>query len=354
MNIEEYFRSVFDDAPAAVAYAPGRVNLIGEHTDYNGGMVLPAALPIGIEVAIRPRSDDRICVASSDFDGVIEASLSSKSAGGWADYAIGGALHAKAKGLLTGGVDIAVRSSMPYGGGLSSSAALIVAVLKAARKAAGAQIDDRDIAILARAVETDFIGVPVGIMDQMAVAVAAPGFALALDTKTLDFEPIALPDAFHMAVVHSGFERELKDGRYAARKTECDAARDALAIDDICLLSDDELAHAQLDAPLDKRVRHCVSEHRRTRAAAHALKSGAMEAFGALMNESHASMRDDFEMSLAGIDALVDDARRTGAIGARLTGGGFGGCIVACVPKTALEQWTKDILAKHPQAYFVC
>ena len=353
--IDQYFNSQFGTAPAQIAHAPGRVNLIGEHTDYNGGMVLPTMLPVGVTVAMRPRTDNIVRIASEMFDQPFEGTLDDAKTGAWADYALGAVIFPRNAGLLRAGADVAIQSTMPAGGGLSSSASLIVAILKAARAHSGTEMTDQDIALLARRVETEFIGVPVGIMDQMAVALAAPGQALALDTKSLSYELIDLPTTHHMAVIHSGQHRQLNDGRYAERKVECDAARNILNVDDICLLTDDALAQAPtMPNMLNARVRHCVTEHRRTVAAAQALKSGDMDALGALMNESHRSMRDDFDMSLPEIDALVADVQRHGAIGARLTGGGFGGCIVACVPKPMLQDMLENVLSGRPQAYFVC
>lgn len=353
--IERDFEKMFGAAPARVGHGSGRVNLIGEHTDYNGGMVLPTTLPIGITIALRPRDDGVVRVASSTFDHVFEGRLSDPKKGDWADYTVGAILYAHKAELTPRGADVFIHSTMPAGAGLSSSAALIVAILKAARDLTGKEFSDVEIALLARRVENEYIGVPVGIMDQMAVALAAPGQALALDTKSLSFELIDLPTTHHMAVIHSGITRNLSDGRYAERKSECDAAREQLNAQDLCLLSDDDVARAPtLPDTLARRVRHCMSEHRRTAAAAAALKSGDINSFGALMNESHQSMRDDFEMSLPQIDSLVANAQRFGATGARLTGGGFGGCIVACLPKPAMTDVLNRLSAEHPDAYFVC
>ncbi|MEL7488973.1 MAG: galactokinase, partial [Pseudomonadota bacterium] len=329
---DETQAAFFGGASPSLGEAPGRVNLIGEHTDYNGGMALPMALPVGLRAYLAPRRDEMIRIASDRFDGVIERSLEANKSDDWADHAVGAVIEANASNLLSGGADVFIKSTIPDGAGLSSSAALIVAVLKAARAVSGASADDKDIATRARRVENNYIGMPCGIMDQMAVAIARRGQAIALDTKTLAYDVVDAPDGFRFAVIHSGERRRLSDGRYAARKTECDAVRDAVGNPDICLLTDEELEYAlALPTPLNKRARHCVSEHQRTRRAATALADGDYATVGALMNESHLSMRDDFEMSLPTIDALVADAVEFGAVGARLTGGGFGGCIVACV-----------------------
>lgn len=353
--IDTRFNRIFQTTPAQTVFTPGRVNLIGEHTDYNGGMVLPTALDLGLTVAFSPRDDALVRIGSDRFNGLVETSLEAPSEKGWARYAQGAVIFARKAGLITGGADIYIQSSLPDGAGLSSSAALIVAVLKAARAQSNADMTDVDIAMLARRVENDYIGVPCGVMDQMAVAIAHPGQAMALDTKTLTYDLIDLPSDYHFAIIHSGVHRNLSEGRYKERKTECDRARDALGVDNLCLLTDQELTKAEtLPDPTRRRVRHCATEHRRTVAAAAALKSGDIATLARLMNDSHASMRDDFEVSLPEIDVLVEDAVRFGAMGARLTGGGFGGCIVACVKNDRLASWKQKLLTEHSKARWVC
>lgn len=335
------------------ARAPGRVNLIGEHTDYNGGMVLPAALSVGLEVALSPRDDATVAVTSNNYDAPAIRDLTDDAVGEWADTCVGAVREANALGLLDGGASLDVTSTIPEGSGLSSSAALIVAILKAAREVGGGTQSDVELAVAARRVENNYMGVPCGIMDQMAVALATPGTAMALDTKTLGYDLAALPTGYEMAVVHSGQTRKLTDGRYAARKEECDAAKRYFGTEDLCLLDQTHVEAADLDDTPKRRTLHCVSEHRRVQVALAALQAGDMTLFGALMNQSHISMRDWFEMSLPEIDALVESAVELGALGARLTGGGFGGCIVACIKSGTREAWLGDLLTKHPQASFI-
>lgn len=351
-NAAQLFMNAFGTPPSLTGFTPGRVNLIGEHTDYNGGMVLPTALHLGISIALRPRDDDRIRIVSDGFEDIAERNLRGDDAQDhWSDYAAGAIQFAYEAGFLKGGSDIALTSNLPHGAGLSSSAAIIVGILKLARDLAEDTTSDVDIAVLARRVENGYIGVPCGIMDQMAVALASPGQALALETDSLNYELLDLPKGYHMAVIHSGQRRQLNEGRYKERADECATAKAVLGREDICKADIADLS-ALSGAPL-RRARHCITEHRRTQAAIEAIKEGDMNVFGDLMNESHISMRDDFEMSLPAIDSLVADAVSCGAIGARLTGGGFGGCIVACVPKTTLQNWTEALLKKHPNAYFV-
>lgn len=349
------FQSAFGKQPMQKNFTPGRVNLIGEHLDYNGGMVLPSTLSIGIETAFSPRRDNEIHIASDRFEEPFRFRSGDNVKGHWAEYAVGAALYARRESLISAGADIFVASNMPDGAGLSSSAALIVSILKNARAQNSSSITDKEIAILARRVENEFVGVPCGIMDQMAVAIAPTGKALALDTKTLTSNVIPLPTTHHVKVIHSGVHRKLSEGRYSVRKEECDQARHEIGRDDICLASDEELARIEsLPDPIRKRARHCVLEHRRTVNAAKSLAENNMIAFGEAMISSHASMRDDFEISLPAIDRLVEDAILLGAAGARLTGGGFGGCIVALVEDNIIYDWSRQLIERHPAAQEIC
>lgn len=353
--IEALFRETFEAAPDIVVFTPGRVNLIGEHTDYNGGWVLPTALTLGVNLAASPRSDGRIRIRSDKFDGLAIRPMNDPANGHWSDYIVGALQLARAEGFGPNGADIAVMTTLPFGAGISSSAAATVGTLRAARDLESGGQSETQIAVFARRVENDFIGMPCGIMDQMAVAISRPGQALSINTKTLDYAVIDLPDTHHMAVIHSGVFRQLNEGRYKIRKEECDAIKAVLGHDDLCLMSNDEFASLRhLDPTLIRRARHCMMDHRRTLAAAEALRQGDMVAFGHLMNDSHISMRDDFEITVPSVDALVADAQTFGAIGARMTGGGFGGCIVACVDKDHLGIWRDRLLTAHPDAFWVC
>lgn len=340
-------------AATFTARAPGRVNLIGEHTDYNGGFVLPAALSVGIEVSLLPRSDNAVAVTSNNYDAPAIRYLSDDAVGEWSDPCVGAVREANRLGLLQGGASLDVTSSIPEGSGLSSSAALIVAILKAARETAGEGPSDVELAVAARRVENEFMGVPCGIMDQMAVALASPGTAMALNTQLLDWTILPLPTGYEMAVIHSGLTRKLTDGRYAARKTECDEAKRFFGTEDLCLLDLKTAEESDLAEIPKRRTIHCVTEHQRVLASIEALQSEDVGSFGELMNQSHASMRDLFEMSLPEIDALVETAVELGALGARLTGGGFGGCIVACVKASKRDEWLKALLDRHPSARFI-
>ena len=352
--IEEDFNALFGFQPKISGFTPGRVNLIGEHIDYNGGCVLPTALNLGVTLALSPRTDGKIRIGSDKFEGVANRQIDEATSDHWSDYITGALQIAHAEGFGPKGADIAVTTNLPFGAGISSSAAVTVCVLRAVRDLYGAELTDTDLAILARRVENEYIGMPCGIMDQMAVAIARPGQALSLNTDTLDFDLVTLPKTHHMAVIHSGVFRQLNEGRYKIRKEECDQVKTAAGRDDICLMSDTELAALHmLPKDIYRRAHHCVTEHRRTVAAAEALRENRMDDFGALMNASHISMRDDFEMSVPPVDALVANAQSFGATGARLTGGGFGGCIVACVAHDKLGPWRDKLLAAHPEAFWV-
>ncbi len=352
--IEDAFKRLFDVTPAICGFTPGRVNLIGEHVDYNGGRVLPTALDLGVTIALSPREDGRINIGSDSFDDIAKRGMGDAASEHWSDYITGALQLAHSEGFGPNGADMAVITTLPFGAGISSSAAITVGVLRAARDLASAELSDTEIAVLARKVENDYIGMPCGIMDQMAVAIARPGQALSLNTETLNFDLVDLPKTHKMVVIHSGVFRQLNEGRYKIRKEECDAVKAAAGRDDICRMNDDDLnALKHLPDAIFRRARHCVTEHRRTMAATKALSEGRLEDFGALMNESHISMRDDFEMSVEPVDALVADAQAFGATGARLTGGGFGGCIVACVKNEHINAWQDRLLKAHPEAFWV-
>jgi len=351
-TIGEYFKQRFGRNISAQAFAPGRVNLIGEHIDYNGGTVLPMALSCTCTVAIAPNESDLLNIASDRFDGVATRPADDPANGHWSDHVVGAMQKATALGFIKGGFDIYVESTVPGGAGVSSSAALSTAVLRAAMAYNGhVSISPTEIAMAARAVENDYIGVPCGIMDQMAVGLLQPGEALALDTKTVSTETVTVPREWTFIVLHSGTNRKLSDGRYEVRFTECADAAKALSVEHLC---DAPLeSTASLQAPLASRARHVITEHTRTLAAIDAMKAADIETFGALMNESHTSYSKDFDASTPIIDALVDMAKKEGAIGARLTGGGFGGCIVCLLPSKKAKDWQARILEANPKAWVV-
>ena len=354
MSVDRYFQAQFGAEPKVTQFTPGRVNLLGEHIDYNGGMVIPMAIAKGVWIALAPRNDQRVNIASDRFADIVSTPLSDDIAESWAKYAFYACKRAVALGWMETGVDVALTSDLVDGAGLSSSAAVVVGVLKALRALTGATIGDVELAVLARKIENEDLGVPCGIMDQMVVSVASPQIAICLDTQDLSYQALHLPDAYAFPVVHSGARRELSDGRYKARKEECDTAKAVLGTDNLCALNWDDVDVSRLDAHIKRRVRHCITEHQRVVAATTAMSTlGDVVGFAEHMNQSHASMRDDFEMSITAVDTLVSLSRRHGALGARLTGGGFGGCVVSCVPTSHLEAWTKAVQRDAPNTFRV-
>lgn len=354
MTATDAFTATFGHPPTMTGSAPGRVNLIGEHTDYNGGAVLPAALHRRIDIALAPNQSSTTHIASQRFSETVERPVRDLKRGDWTDYAMGALQKADQLGWLSGGVDLQIESDIPDGAGVSSSAALITAILRAAATLADADVSPVDLAKHARAVENDYIGMPCGIMDQMAVGLAEYGKALALDTNDLSYQVLDIPEDWSFSVIHSGVRRELADGRYKQRFEECRDASLALGTEELCrLTSDQRAAMAKLPDNLQKRTRHVVSEHERTVAASQAMRNQDFDRFAQLMNESHRSYSRDFEASTPEIDALISDALAQGAAGARLTGGGFGGCIVALTKSDQEQTWTKALLARHPKAWRV-
>ena len=334
------------------ATAPGRVNLIGEHTDYNGGYVMPIATPQGTHVSLEPRGDDRVRVTSTSVppaERVIEYTLGHEArTGGWGDYIAGVTLALREAGFAIGGFEAEVDSTLPLGGGLSSSASLEVAMLRALTETFALKLDAVSLAHTAHRAETGLVGAPVGIMDQMAASLADTDAALFLDTMTLAFERLPLPPSTSLIVIHSGIVHRHAGGEYRTRRQECEDAAHRLAVGKLRDATMAMLAAAALPPPLDRRARHVVTEDARVLNARDAMRAGDAPTFGALMNASHASMRDDFEVSTPEIDALVAIAQAEPAVfGARLTGGGFGGSVVALASTAAAGKAAARIASAY-------
>jgi galactokinase len=326
------FETLFGRAPDLVASAPGRVNLIGEHTDYNGGFVLPTVIPQRTTVSLARRADDRVRVSSGSVGASAEFTIGQESPRHeWSDY-VQGITHVLVEaGFRPGGADIRIESSIPLGSGLSSSAALEIALLRAFTRAFDLAIEEVPLARLGQRAENRFVSAPCGIMDQMACSLAEDGVALFLDTRTLAFERVTLPPGVELVVVNSGVSHRIAGGDYRTRRRECEQASAALGVAQLRDLGVADLPRlASLPDVLGRRARHVVTEDQRVLDAVAAMRAGDLVALGALFQASHASMRDDYEVSIPEIDLLVDLARRQpGVYGARLTGGGFGGSIVA-------------------------
>ena len=329
------FASLFGRRSETSAAAPGRVNLIGEHTDYNGGFVLPTPVPQRTRVELARRSDGRVlaCSLGWSHDGQpVEYALGEESPRrAWIDYVQGVTTVLRAAGHTIAGFDLRLRSEVPAGSGLASSAALLVAVLRALRIAFALAIDDVTLARLAQKAEREFVGAPVGIMDQMVASLGVEGAALFLDTRTLGTELVAIPSGAALVVIDSGVKHEIAHGEYRTRRAECEQAAALLGVPELRDVSARDLSRlAALPEPLSRRARHVVTENARVLEAVVAMKAGDLARVGALFDASHASMRDDYQVSVPEVDTLVRAAAADPAIfGARLTGGGFGGAIVA-------------------------
>jgi galactokinase len=328
------FVELFGAAPAVRARAPGRVNLIGEHTDYNGGFVLPMAIPQETRVELSPREDRTVRAFSADLParGVETYALGAEArGGGWLDYVQGVTDVLRRDGHALRGFDLRIASAVPVGSGLSSSAALEVGLLRALRTAFGLALDDVRLALAGQRAEAEFVGAPVGVMDQMASSLADARSALFLDTRSLAHERLPLPDSVEVVVISSGVSHSHAGGDYRVRRAECERAAGLLGVPQLRDLPADDLSRAAaLPEPLGRRVRHVVEENARVLAAVAALRAGDAARLGVLFDASHASQRDLYEVSVPEIDLLVELARAEEAVlGARLTGGGFGGSIVA-------------------------
>jgi galactokinase len=314
------------------AAAPGRVNLIGEHTDYNGGFVLPTTIPQQTRVQLIPRSDLEVHVRSALAESAGVYSLGEEQRrGDWLDYIQG--LTWVLREARTGprrGFDLVIASDVPPGAGLSSSAALEVAVLRALREAFELDLDDVMLAQLGQRAENDFVGARCGIMDQMAASLADASSALFLDTRDLRYRRVPLPLDADLVVIHSGVSHAISGGDYNTRRAECEKAARWLAVAQLRDLTVADVPRVNaLPDPLKRRVRHVMSEDQRVLDAVAALEREDLSRLGTLFYESQASMRDDFEVSVPDVDLLVDVAREQPQVyGARMTGGGFGGSVV--------------------------
>jgi galactokinase len=344
--LRQAFERQFGRPPELIAEAPGRVNLIGEHTDYNGGFVLPAAIDRTVAVALARRDDDVIRAYSLDYAQCDEfkAGRVRRFAGsrGWRDYLRGVVWALADSQYAVAGADIAIAGDVPKGAGLSSSAAIEVALAGGLIAIAEIEIDRRLLALLCQRAENFFAGVQSGIMDQYASALGRAEHALLIDCRSLDAEPVPLPSGIAIVVVDSKVARRLAETPYNRRREECAEAARALGVPSLRDATPEMLS--RLSGDLLKRARHVVTENARVLAAVEALRTSDLARLGALMVESHASMRDDFEASAPEIDLLVELAQQAdGVIGARVTGAGWGGCTVNLVRQDAVEPFAVQI-----------
>ncbi|HEV3204097.1 MAG TPA: galactokinase [Gemmataceae bacterium] len=344
------FQDLFGRPANSRADAPGRVNLIGEHTDYNGGFVLPTAIPQRCRVEMAARSDKTVRAWSTALDskeGIAEYDLGQETPGrGWLDYLQGVTRILAGEGHRLRGFDVRFDSQVPLGSGLSSSAAFTVSLMRTLRTEFKLILDDEAIARFGQRVENEFVGARVGIMDPMAASLADEGTALFLDARSLKFRRVALPPGGDLVVIHSGVSHRLIHGDYNTRRGECERAAELLRVSQLRDLTTADLPRImQLPDPLNRRTRHVVTENDRVLSAVDAMCRGDLPLLGQLFFASHDSQRNDYEVSVPEIDLLVEIAHEDPEVfGARLTGGGFGGSIVFLAHRETGRQVGRRII----------
>lgn len=359
MGLLERFKQVFNTDASEVYSAAGRVNLIGEHIDYCGGCVLPAALSLKCRVAVRANGTNRLRVAATTLDDVADIDLDNLDAfrdKKWGKYQAGVADELKKAGYKLAGLDIVYDCTVPFGSGLSSSAAIEVATAYALAKAGGNKIDKKDLAVISQRAENNFCGVNCGIMDQFASANGMEKHAVLLNCSTLDCEfiPLDLKD-YVLVLSNCNKPHNLVESKYNERRGEVEAALELLKerIDGIERLADVtpemlEKNKGLLSATLYKRARHVVTECDRVKQSVQALSSGDLVKFGELLNSSHISLRDDYEVTGIELDTLADAAWQLDyCLGSRMTGAGFGGCTVSVVKKSCVDMFKKAVGDKY-------
>lgn len=359
-SVRQAFADRFSSQPR-IFRAPGRVNIIGEHTDYNDGFVLPAAIDLYTWTAIGPRSDRKLSVHSQNFDESSEIDLDSPSPSPkdhWLDYVHGVAVMLQKSGIPVSGANLSIFSNVPLGSGLSSSAALEVSVASALLANSGRSLGLAEIARLCQRAENEFVGARVGIMDQFASCFGSAGKAILLDCRSLDYKLLPLPVDVAMVICNTMVKHEHSGGEYNERRAQCEegvrllrkfvpAAR---ALRDISL-AQLESHRADLPAQTYRRCHHVISENDRVMKTVQALQSGDMGIVGKCMADSHRSLKEDYEVSSTELDAMVSAARDLpGVIGARMTGGGFGGCTINLVRMDSVENFRQTVAAGYKKA----
>jgi galactokinase len=351
------FASRLSGEPTAVVRAPGRVNLIGEHTDYNDGFVLPMAIDRAVWIALRPSPDQEIRVHSLEFDETRTFTIeevrdkdSSREDAGWIEYLKGIAWAMQEAGYTLRAWEGVLAGDVPIGAGLSSSAALEMATLRAFTLISELPWDAVAMAKLGQRAENKWVGVNCGIMDQMISSAGKAGHALLIDCRSLETQLVPLPPGTVAVVMDTATRRELADSAYNERRAQCEAAAQFFgvpALRDVSLVHFEARAD-ELDALTCRRARHVITENERTLQASHSMREGDAVKLGRLMNESHQSLRDDFEVSSEALNTMVEYARRTdGCYGARLTGAGFGGCAVALVRADKADAFAVTVGADY-------
>ena len=355
-QLSSAFSAIYQHEPAVVCHAPGRVNLIGEHTDYNQGFVFPAAINFGTWAAASARSDRDCRIVAMDYDNAENRfsldSIEKDDTQSWSNYVRGVLLVLQKEFALPGGINLLITGNVPQGAGLSSSASFEIAILKAVSELFSLDIDGVEAALLGQRAENDFVGCSCGIMDQLISAMGKKDHAMLLDCQSLTFDHSTLPDDLHIVIINSNVKRGLVDSEYNLRRQQCEQAASLLGVPSLreATLERLEAAKPAMPEVVYRRARHIITENARTHAMFDALKQSDIATVSEAMAASHASMRDDFEITVPPIDYLVELISGLLAKdgGVRMTGGGFGGCVVALVPKQRIE----DVKALVNQNYF--
>ena len=371
-RVSAAFAEQYGHSPRWIVRAPGRVNLIGEHTDYNDGFVLPVAIDRAIWIALAPRDESRVTVHSLDFDERAEFSLDTllgedgslnNQGSGWIEYLKGTAWSLQSAGHGLIGWEGVLVGDVPSGAGLSSSAALEVATARAFAAAAGLEWDPVEMAKLGQKAENQWVGVNCGIMDQLISAAGREDHALLIDCRSLELRPVPFPPGVAVVILDTATRRGLVDSAYNERRGQCEAAADFFGVKALRDVDRRTLQAkaSELDDTVLRRARHVIAENDRTLAAVKAMGDGDLPALGRLMVESHASLRDDYGVSSDALNAMVDSANAQAAcFGARMTGAGFGGCAVAVVKSEAADSFSRTVAADyekqtgHTPTLYVC
>ncbi|WOA50810.1 galactokinase [Dickeya solani] len=351
------FQQQFGYPATLTVQAPGRVNLIGEHTDYNDGFVLPCAINYSTTISAAPRDDRQIRVIAVDYDNQqdqfsLDAPIEHHPQWQWANYVRGVIKHLKTRSDAFGGADLVISGDVPQGAGLSSSASLEVAVGKAIQALYQLPLDNVALALNGQEAENQFVGCNCGIMDQMISAQGKRGHALLIDCRSLETRAVSMPDNVAVMIINSNVKRGLVDSEYNTRRQQCEAAARHFQVKALRDVSEADFAAnvAGLDEVVARRARHIITENARTLAAADALTRGDLRQMGELMAASHVSMRDDFEITVPPIDTLVEIVKAVigDEGGVRMTGGGFGGCIVALIPQQHVTAVQNTVMREYP------
>jgi galactokinase len=374
MSLKNHTHTIFTQrfgyAPALTIQAPGRVNLIGEHTDYNDGFVLPCAIDYQTVIAGARRDDRQIRVIAADYDGQLDQfslddPIVSHPDQLWSDYVRGVIKHLQLRNANFGGADLVIAGNVPQGAGLSSSASLEVAVGQVMQALYELPLDGVALALNGQEAENQFVGCNCGIMDQLISALGEQDHALLIDCRSLETRAVSVPENIAVVIINSNVKRGLVDSEYNTRREQCEAAARFFGVKALRDVSPELFFPIQheLDPIVAKRARHVITENDRTLAAADALAAGDMKLMGRLMAESHASMRDDFAITVPPIDQLVEIVKNVigDRGGVRMTGGGFGGCIVALMPQELVEQVRETVAREYPlqtnglrETFYVC